>query len=59
MGNLGVSTISENETWVTVGEGMYRANEITEGADGSVYCGRLLWDRPKELASGDSGRRVP
>jgi hypothetical protein len=57
LGNFGVTSINENETWVTVGEGMYQADKITEGADGSVFAGRILWSKPNRLATGD--RRIP
>ena len=48
LGNFGVATVNEHETWVTVGEGMYQADKITEGADGSVFAGRILWSKPKQ-----------
>ena len=57
LGNFGVATVNEHETWVTVGEGMYQADKITEGADGSVFAGRILWSKPNKLAGGD--RRIP
>lgn len=59
LGNFGVVTVNERETWVTVGEGMYRAEQITEGADGSVFAGRLRWSRPNRLAYQGTGRRIP
>ncbi len=50
LGNFGVCTVDEHETWVTVGEGMYKPEAAKRGADGRVYAARIRWTRPNELA---------
>ncbi len=49
MGNFGVSNISENETWVTVGENMYPPENLDLGADGSVLAARISWSKPNMM----------
>ncbi|MBE9509285.1 MAG: exo-alpha-sialidase, partial [Bacteroidetes bacterium] len=46
MGNFGVTTINEKETWVTVGENMHPKENLHRGADGSVFAARILWSKP-------------
>ncbi len=46
MGNFGVSRITGDETWVTVGENMYPPQNLDRGADGSVFAARIRWERP-------------
>ncbi len=41
LGNFGVVKISENESWVTVGEGNIDAEAKKRGADGSVFLSRV------------------
>lgn len=43
MGNFGVSNISAEETWVTVGRGGAKEGEP------SVYIGRIKWSKPNQL----------
>jgi len=50
LGNFGVGTIDENETWVTVGECMYSPECEKRGADGSMFAARVLWTTPNRLA---------
>lgn len=50
LGNFGVCTVNEDETWVTVGEGMYKPEVTKYGADGRVYAARVRWSRPNALA---------
>ncbi|MCF6285112.1 MAG: glycoside hydrolase [Candidatus Hydrogenedentes bacterium] len=50
LGNFGVVTVSPNETWVTVGEGMYKPEEaMKHGAKGRVWASRIVWSRPNKL----------
>jgi hypothetical protein len=49
LGNFGVVTVNENESWVTVGEGMYGGAE-RRGAQGAVYATRVIWSTPNRLA---------
>ena len=50
LGNFGVGAITENETWVTVGECMYSPECEMRGANGSVFVARILWSKPNLLA---------
>ena len=50
MGNFGVATIDENESWVTVGEGMYPPENHKLGGEGAVFAARVIWSRPNRLA---------
>ncbi len=47
MGNFGVYPVSPNETWVTVGEGMFN-NARARGAQGCVLLGRIVWSTPNK-----------
>lgn len=50
LGNFGVVTVSPNETWITVGEGMHKpAEAMKHGAKGRVWASRILWSRPNGL----------
>ena len=46
MGNFGVSSINNEETWVTVGENMHPPENLDMGADGSVFAARIIWSKP-------------
>ncbi len=48
LGNFGVSAITEHETWVTVGEGMWK-HSTESGADGSVFVAKIRWNKPNRL----------
>ncbi len=47
MGNFGVNAVSPEETWVTVGEGMFN-NARERGAKGCVLVGRIIWSKPNQ-----------
>ena len=49
MGNFGVTTINDKETWVTVGENMHPKENLYLGADGSVFAARILWSKPNRI----------
>jgi len=49
LGNFGVTTVNANESWVTVGEGMY-GDAAKRGANGSVFAARIIWSKPNKLA---------
>ena len=49
MGNFGVTTINDKETWVTVGENMYPKENLSRGADGSVFAARILWSKHNKI----------
>jgi len=50
LGNFGVVTVNSNESWVTVGEGMYSPKAAERGADGRVYAARIRWNSPNAIA---------
>ena len=43
MGNFGVAHITNEETWMTVGENMHPPENLHLGADGSVFAARISW----------------
>ena len=47
MGNFGVFPVSPDETWVTVGEGMFN-DARQRGAQGCVLIGKILWSIPNQ-----------
>ena len=51
MGNFGVSNINEKETWLTVGENMHPPENLSRGADGSVFAARIFWSKPNRMMS--------
>jgi hypothetical protein len=50
LGNFGVVTVNADETWVTVGEGMFAKDAMERGANGRVYAARIRWSKPNALA---------
>ena len=46
LGNFGVTSISPEETWVTVAEWMQPKGVEKYGSDGSVFVARIHWDTP-------------
>jgi hypothetical protein len=46
LGNFGVTTVSPEETWVTVSEWMQPHGVDKHGSDGSVYVARIHWKQP-------------
>lgn len=50
LGNFGASAISENESWITVSEGMFMKDSRQRGAEGATFVARILWSRPNKLA---------
>ena len=46
LGNFGVTKINEQETWVTVGENMFKSKDKDRLADGSVFAARIIWSKP-------------
>ena len=50
LGNFGVVTVSPDETWITVGEGLYKPEEaMKHGAAGRVWTSRITWSQPNKL----------
>jgi len=56
LGNFGASAVSETESWVTVGEGIWSDEARERGAEGAVFVARVIWSRPNELARESGGR---
>lgn len=50
LGNFAVVTVNENESWVTVGEGMSNAHKAGGDANGRVWAARVQWSKPNLLA---------
>lgn len=46
MGNFGAAAIDENESWVTVSEGMFMKDSKARGAEGATFVARILWSKP-------------
>ena len=56
LGNLGVTSVSRNETWVTVSEWMQDIGpnrvipvDNRHGADNSIFVARIRWTEPNRL----------
>jgi hypothetical protein len=49
LGNFGVTSISANETWVSVAEWMQPHGVEKYGSDGSVFIARIHWNKPNKL----------
>lgn len=50
LGNFGVVTVSPDETWITVGEGLYKPEEaMKHGARGRVWASKIRWSKPNLL----------
>ena len=50
LGNLGAATISPDESWVTVAEGVW-SDDAQARAEGAVFVARVIWSRPNALAA--------
>ena len=46
LGNFGACSINENESWVTVSEGMFMKDSKARGAEGATFVARILWSKP-------------
>jgi hypothetical protein len=51
MGNFGAVAINENESWVTVSEGMFMKDSKERGAEGATFVARILWTTPNTPAT--------
>jgi hypothetical protein len=49
MGNFGACRINEQESWVTVSEGMFMKDSKARGAEGTTFVARILWSKPNRL----------
>jgi hypothetical protein len=46
LGNFGACSISKDESWVTVSEGMFMKDSKTRGAEGATFVSRIRWSKP-------------
>ena len=49
LGNFGAAAINQNESWVTVAEGIWNDAARQRGADGSLFVARVVWSKPNRL----------
>jgi len=48
LGNFGATRISEDESLVSVAEGVWNDEARRRGAEGALYLARVLWSKPKQ-----------
>ena len=48
LGNFGAAAVSENESWVTVAEGIWNDEARQRGAEGAVFVARVIWSQPHQ-----------
>lgn len=48
LGNFGVTTVNENESWVTVTEWMQPRGVEKYGSDNSVWIAKIKWNKPNK-----------
>jgi hypothetical protein len=49
LGNFGAANISQDESWVTVSEGIWNDAMREKGATGATYIARIKWSSPNKL----------
>ena len=49
LGNFGAVAISENESWVTVCEGIWNESARKRGATGALFVARVIWSKPNRM----------
>ena len=49
LGNFGAAAINENESWITVSEGMFMKDSRARGAEGATLVARVIWSKPNKL----------
>jgi hypothetical protein len=47
LGNFGCCRIDDNESWVTVSEGMFMKDSKARGAEGATFVAKILWTPPE------------
>ncbi len=48
LGNFGAAAITQEESWVTVGEGVWNDDMRARGAAGALYIARVQWTSPND-----------
>jgi hypothetical protein len=51
LGNFGASPISQNESWVTVNEGLWNQEARKRGAKGTLHLAKIIWKTPNKLVT--------
>ena len=46
LGNFGVATVGENESWITVSEGIFTDAARNGPATGATFLARVVWGMP-------------
>lgn len=49
LGNFGAIAMTEDESWVTVSEGVWDDNARLLGATGATFLARVSWSQPNRL----------
>lgn len=49
LGNFGAAAVDENESWVTVAEGVWNDDARKRGAEGALFVARVTWSKPNGL----------
>ena len=49
LGNWGAASINEDESWVTVSEGVWGDDARKRGATGATFVARVIWAKPNKL----------
>ncbi len=49
LGNFGAAVIDQNESWVTVSEGVANDDARRRGAKGATFVARIVWSKPNRL----------
>ena len=50
LGNFGAASMTQQESWVTVGEGVWNDAMRERGAKGALYVARVKWTMPNGIA---------
>ncbi|HDP34630.1 MAG TPA: hypothetical protein ENN29_05915 [Candidatus Hydrogenedentes bacterium] len=48
LGNFGASAVTQEESWVTVNEGIWNDDIRARGATGALYIARVQWTKPND-----------
>ncbi len=51
LGNFGAAAIDQNQSWVTVSEGVSSDDARRRGAKGATFVARIIWSKPNRLVT--------
>jgi len=54
LGNFGAAAVDENQSWVTVAEGVWNDDARKRGAEGALFVARVIWSEPNTSATPES-----